>query len=687
MSKVSSGSSNLFEQQIKKIQFRTFKNNNMKNKPNAFLITTFFLLSCTFTQAQSGFKGTIIDAQTLLPVEFATVSVLQVADSLILTGTITDSTGGFIIENVLPGTYHIKLSFIGYRDTYIENVTVSEIPYEVGKQMLQPDEKLLEEVTVVGERKVVETIPGGIVYNADQVLTNANSTVLDMLKNVPNIIVNKDEYVTIRGNAGINVMIDGVPLNMSGDDLKNFLRQIPANMVAAVEVITTPGAQYDAAGSGGIINLKTKQNKAKGNNGLLSGGAETIGTYNAGGNYFSNTEKLRFSLNYNFNHTVFKGSAVGYRENFLNPEPLYIYEEVFTQDGEADNHNGKIGLDYIINEKNTLGGSVSYGYEEGVFGIYDELFSTYPNGTISGSYIADLNYNYSGDNYSGNLHYVGKPGEKGSVIKFDVNYSHYAHNNNIPSHTDFFDADGNIIDGLSTSRIDATDFGVDISSGKIDYTFPLTEKAKFEAGIKYTFTTTENNLHAQMVDMISGEWVNDTSVSNDFQYLENISAGYVSFSSAVKKLSYSLGLRSEYTMINTKSGITGILSDDTYLDLFPSGNLKYSLNKGGELSLDYSRRIERPVYQSLNPFIDKSTPYTWFTGNPDLQPYYTNSFSLTYSKFIQMKHYLMTSVFYQSMTDIFTQYFEYAGDGVYYLTMKNVNNQTNVGISVSGFQL
>ncbi|MFN0276883.1 MAG: carboxypeptidase regulatory-like domain-containing protein, partial [Chitinophagales bacterium] len=110
----------------------------MKNKPNAFLITTFFLLSCTFTQAQSGFKGTIIDAQTLLPVEFATVSVLQVADSLILTGTITDSTGGFIIENVLPGTYHIKLSFIGYRDTYIENVTVSEIPYEVGKQMLQP---------------------------------------------------------------------------------------------------------------------------------------------------------------------------------------------------------------------------------------------------------------------------------------------------------------------------------------------------------------------------------------------------------------------------------------------------------------------------------------------------------------------------------------------------------------------
>lgn len=656
----------------------------MKKNLFSTLTPVLFLLVSSFSFAQntSAVKGKVIDGQTQLPVEFASVSVLHAADSAIVNGTITDSLGEYAIQDIPSGEYLLKISFIGYADVFEQNVQLAGEVFDAGIQILQADENLLEAVSVVGEKKVVETIPGGIVYNADQVLTNANSTVLDMLKNVPNVIVDKDEHVTIRGNAGIQVMLDDVPLNMNGDDLENFLKQLPANMISTVEVITTPGAKYDAAGSAGILNLRTKQNKASGSSGTLTAGAETIGSYNAGGNYYANTEKLRFSASYNFMHTVFEGISEGYRENFLSPEPLYFYDEIFTQNGSSDNHLGKIGLDYIINEKNTLGGNVSYGFDGGTFQIEDELISKYADGTVSGSYLANLAYNYTGDTYAGNMHYIKRIGEKQSDIRFDANYSHYANNTDIPSATDFFDADGDIIDGLHTSRNDTTAYSVDILTGKIDYTLPLSETSKFEAGIKHTHTLTENNLHAQIEDIVSGEWVNDTTVSNDFAYRENVSAGYVSFSSALKKLNYTLGLRSEYTLIHTESNTTGDTNTNNYLDFFPSANLKYPFKDGSEMSFDYSRRIERPVYQWLNPFVDKSTPYTWFTGNPELGPYYTNSFNLAYTKFIQMKHYLMASIFYQSMDNIFTQYFEYAGDGVYYLTIKNVNNQTNIGASV-----
>ncbi|MBC8046152.1 MAG: TonB-dependent receptor [Fimbriimonadaceae bacterium] len=648
---------------------------------NLTLIITFFISSFTFAQNNGTLKGEISDKQTQLPIEFATVSLLNAADSSIAGGTLTDSTGSFLLQEITAGNYITKISFIGYADHFSEKFSVNNNSIDIGIIALQTSDNALNAITVVGEKKIVETIPGGIVYHADQVLTNANSTVLDMMKGVPNIIVDKDEHVSIRGNTGINVMIDDVPLNLSGDDLTNFLKQLPANMISAVEVITTPGAKYDAAGSAGIINLKTKQTKASGKNGTLNAGAETLGSWNVGGNYFSNSEKIRFNASYNFNHNYFESTANGHRENYLNPEPLYLYDEVFTQDGAADNHLGKIGLDYIINEKNTVGGSVSYGNDNGSFGINDVLYAKYIDGTVSGSYNSILDYNYDGDNYSGNLHYIKKFAKQGEDVNFDANYSHYSHNNTIPSETNFFDADGNMIEGLTSTRNDATDFGVDIYTGKIDYVLPIKETSKLELGLKNTFTSTENNLHAQVIDIISGEWINDSTVSNDFRYQENVSAAYISFSGAIKKLNYTLGLRSEYTNINTESATAAAAKSDDYIDFFPSGNLKYTLKKGGELSFDYSRRIERPVYQWLNPFVDKSTPYTWFTGNPDLKPYYTNSLSLSYSKFIQMKHYLMASIFYQDMDNIFTQYFEYAGDGVYYLTVKNVNNQTNVGAS------
>lgn len=632
--------------------------------------------------SQSAVKGNLTDAISGKTIEFATVSVMRAGDSVIAGGNISDSLGNFMVDALTPGDYIIRISFLGYADHASDVITLGDGVTDMGIIALKPSDNALETVVVTGTKSVVETIPGGIVYNADQVLTNENGTVLDMMKGVPNVIVDKDEHISIRGNSGITVMMDGVPLNMSGDDLTNFLKQLPSNMISAVEVITTPGAKYDAAGSAGIINLRSKQNKTTGTNGSINAGAGTLGSYNAGASLFSNQSKVRMNASYNFSHNVFEGGATGYKENYLNPDPLFIYDEAFTQEGSANDHFVKAGIEYTPDAKNSIGGSVSYGNDVGSFGLDDNLYTKDVSGIPSGSYHALLQYNYTGDNYGANLHYLNKISDKGHEISADANYSHYTHDNNVPSSAEYFTADGSIIPGMSTSRLDSTDFGVDIYTGKLDYVLPFKNAAKFEAGLKHTFTATENNLHAIMQDMVSGEWINDTSVSNNFSYTENVSAAYASFAGTLKKISYTLGLRSELTSIHTESTTVDAAYDRNYLDFFPSGNLKYTLNKGGELGLDYSRRIERPIYQWLNPFVDKSTPYTWFTGNPELKPYYTNSLTLNYSKFIQMKHYVVASLFYQSMQDIFTQYFEYADAGVYYMTIKNINNQTNYGASL-----
>lgn len=650
------------------------------------LTISFCILLAIFTkqisaQSNGSISGFIKDNISSDPVGFATVALYNINDTVFISGNISDSTGYFLLDQIPSGIYSVKISFVGYQDLWLENIQIENTSVDVGTITLLQAENILSEVSISADKPVVETIPGGIVYHADQVLTNESGTALDMMKTVPNIIVDKDEHISIRGNSGISVMLDGVPLNLSGDDLTNFLKQVPASMIASVEVITTPGAKYDAAGSAGILNLKTKQNKTSGKNGSLSAGIGTLGSYQAGGNFYSNQEKIRFNLSYQFNHQVFESSAEGTRENYLNPEALYLYDETFNQSGNADNHYASIGLDYLMNDKNTLGGNIHYGKDDGSFAFDDLLYTKYSSGEISGGYNSLLNYNYEGQNYSGNVHYIKKTNKEGEELDINGNISHYNHDNSTPSFSEFFDADEIIIPGSAIERNDATDFSVDIYSGKIDYTLPLKNNAKLETGIKHTFTNTSNNLFAQTKDFLSGEWLNDSLVSNDFSYKENVSAAYLSYFGSIKKLSYSLGLRAEYTDIFTESSASLINKNQNYFDLFPSGNVKYATDKSGEYSFDYSRRIERPVYQWLNPFIDKSTPYTWFTGNPELQPYYTNSFSLNYSHFIKMKYYVMGSIFYQSMQDIFTQYFEYGGDGVYYMTIKNVNNQTNIGAS------
>lgn len=646
------------------------------------IFTAVALFGFAFAYAQNGLiSGSVLDGANHTPVEFATITLKQSADSLIVAGSISDSTGAFSITGVNPGNYFAVISFVGYSDLSLPAFTIGNNETKVlGELNLTASENALSEVVISGSKKVVETIPGGIVYNADQVLANASGTVMDMMKTVPNIIVDKDEHITIRGNSSINVMVDGVPTQMSGDDLTNFLKQLPSNMVSSVEVITTPGAKYDAAGSAGIINIKTKQNNTSGRNGSVNAGAGTLGSYDAGINLFSNSPKLKLNASYRYNHNVFESDAFGLRENYENPAPLYLYDEHFMQNGSADNHLAKIGGDYILNERNTVGGSFSYGNNGGAFNINDTLFSEYADGTVTGYYHSLLDYNYDGDQFSGNLHYNTKFG-KGEELNFDGNFSDYSHVNTIPSETDFFDAAGNMIPGLNIKRNDLTNFGVVIYTGKIDYTLPLGEKSKFESGIKFTNTETQNDLTAQEYNLMSNEWDYDSSVSNTFNYMENVGAAYINYSGAFKKLNYTLGLRSELSHVKTASATTNANYDEQYIDLFPSANLKYPMKKGGEFSLDYSRRIDRPIYQWLNPFIDKSTPYTWFTGNPDLKPYYTNSFALNYTKFIAGKHYVMGSIFYQSMNDIFTQYFEYAGDGIYYLTIKNINNQTTAGAS------
>lgn len=628
--------------------------------------------------------GTVKDAASGQGIEFATVAAFRSSDTTIVSGSISDSTGAFAVDGLTAGQYFIRVSFVGYADYTSDMITMQAQDQTLPDIFLQPGSQNLDAVVVKAQQKLIETIPGGIVYHADQVLTNDNGTVLDMMKNVPDILVDKDEHISIRGNTDIIVNVDGTATNLSGDDLTNFLKQLPANMVESVEVITTPGAKYDAEGGGGIINIKTKQNKSNGKNGTFTAGAGTLGSYNGSANYFANSSTLRLTLSYSYNHNIFRANGNGQRENYLNPDPLYYYIDGLDQDGHSNSQYAKAGLDFSPDPKNTVGASLSFGTNGGNFNIINTETALYPDhNTESGSYYSNVGFDFSGYNYSANAHYLHKTKKEGGELDLDANYSDYVRHNQTPSVTDFYDAAGNPLPGLEELRSDSTEFRVQIFTTKLDYTLPLPGNSKLEAGLKNTLTHTDNDLSSFTPDSISGEWTGDSAVSNLFTYHENVAAAYLNYTGTVKKIGFTFGLRAEHTDIQTESGTLDARYGSHYLDFFPSGNLQYGLKKGGSLSLDYSRRIDRPVYQWLNPFVDKSTPFTWFSGNPYLKPYYTDAATLTYSKYIAGKHFVSASLYYQHMRNIITQYFEYAGDGIYYLTLKNVNDETNAGFTLT----
>lgn len=654
----------------------------MKNLFILLIVTSLSL----FGRAQ-GNKITGV-VQSDKPLEAATVSLLSSRDSSLIKTEITNREGKFEFTGIAKGTYLLHFSMTGFQPLYSEQIPLDDGGWDAGIVTLSPQSRELTAVTVTGRRPLIEQKIDKLVVNVDAAPSNAGATAMEVLEKSPGIIVNNDGGISLKGKPGVVIMMDGKPTYLSEADLANLLKNTPASSIDQIEIMSNPSSKFDAAGNSGVINIKTKKGLKTGWNGSIMVGA-SAGLIRRGDatlvvprsqnalNFNYRREKLNIFGSYNpsFNRNIRELKLV---RRFYNADgSLNSYADQVTDfDGVNNNHTAKLGADYYINKKNVVG-VVFTGF--GFFGRLEP-------GTVTSIKNADdlvlsgLNTSISNRlqfvNYTSNINYKHSFDSTGREFSVDLDYVRYDNHSDMLLTTHATDKPGNETE--ETALKGKLPSAIDIYSLKADYVHPLDQKTKLEAGIKTNLV--KNNNLVNYWRSAGNNWVPDAR-SNHFIYEENINAAYVNVSTQwSKKWSAQAGLRAEHT--NTKGH--QVISDSSftrrYTNLFPSAFVNYTADKKNQVTLSYSRRVNRPNYQHLNPFIYFLDSLTYQKGNPYLLPQFSHNIELGHT----FKNKFITSINFSRTTNVISELMvQDTEEKSTYVTRENIAGFRNIGLSVT----
>lgn len=648
--------------------------------------TLILLFLAAFVSAQK-ISGTVTDA-TGKAQEFASVMLMSAKDSTLAKGAITDFDGKFDIENAVAGRYFLNVSVVGFKpfssksfefdgknDVLAEKISLKTLDTELGS------------VTVTARKPVIEVKADRTVFNVEASPTAQGLNALELLRKSPGVNVDKDENVNLKGRQGVVIYINGKPSQMSGRDLAAFLKGLTANDIEAIEIISNPGAKFDAAGNAGIINIKLKKNKKIGTNGNVALGVSQGITPKMDGSLSVNYRDAKWNLfsNYSYNYgtwnnTLRLDSRVGDS----------IYNQKSSQNWTGEGHNLKIGADYTLNSKNTIGFIVNGGTGTPTFeaGSRTTIGRLAPSRTdsilVSNSKSTMKNQNI---NYNLNYRFVDTSGRE---LNIDADMSQFRNRNEANMANRYRDASETRV---LTERLywNATPVDIDIKSLKADFETPLSKEAgKLGLGFKTSDVVTKNTFDFYNVNPKDDSRIMDINRSNSFTYKERINAGYVNYNVQVKKFSAQLGVRGEQTQ--SKGTLTAMKQtnskdvDTSYFNVFPSAALGYTFNDKHALNFTYRYSIDRPAYSDLNPFENPLDELTFEKGNPFIRPMYTNTVELGYT----FKQAATLSVNYAQTRDFFTQIIDQeeivingARTQRFFVTKKNLSTKKQYGASIN----
>ncbi len=643
-----------------------------------------------FAQGKIGkVSGTITDAAQK-PLEAATVQLLRAENKALVKAAVTNKQGVFEIEKIAAGKYLLSVSAVAFisKNTEPFELNVEKNTVQMPAIQLAASSKELSGVTVTGRKPLIEQKIDRTVINVDAAPTNAGSTAMEVLEKSPGISVDNDGNISLKGKQGVIVMLDGKPTYLSAADLANVLKNMPASALDQIEIMTNPPAKYDASGNSGIINIKTKKNRNDGLNGSITAGG-TIGLYKRNDSYLAplkqttsvnlNYRKGKLNLfgNYNFNYREGKADLLIDRKFFNKDGSLNSYSNSATEmNMRNNNHTLKIGIDYYADKKNVFG-VVLNGF--GFFGK-PAPFSTQtiylPDGTVQSILKSYTTNKLTFWNYSGNFNYKHTFDTLGTELTADLDYIGYSNGSKSLLVTDVYDGTTGGKTGNLTLKGNIPSI-INIYSAKADFTHPLKKDMRFDAGFKVSYVKSNNEVEYER-DNGNG-WVPDDR-SNHFIYEENINAAYVSINKKWKKWSTQAGLRLENTTSKGKQVLNDSSFTRKYTSLFPTFYLNYEVNKNNTLTLSYGRRIERPNYQDLNPFLWFLDSLTFRQGNPYLLPQYSNNLELRHS----YKGGLTTSISYAITDAVISQILKQNTEKrITFLTTDNVARFRNMGFSVN----
>ncbi|OGX83463.1 hypothetical protein BEN47_04035 [Hymenobacter lapidarius] len=580
--------------------------------------------------------GTVLDATTKKPVEFATVALLPATGETPLDGTVADEKGRFSLRGLAPGAYRVQLTFLGYA-ALVRDVTVTSGTTDLGPLALTATAQQLGDVTVTGEKETVEVKPDRIVYNADRDLTNKGGVAADVLRKVPLLNVDLDGNVQLRGSSNIRVLINNKPSSILAGNLADALKQLPADQIASVEVITTPGAKYDGEGTAGIVNIILKRNNLQGVNGSVGAAA---GNRSSNGNFSLNARRGKIGVSTNVSsYLYYSPSASNLRRVNFNGAPENVVSTL-TQDGSGNNIGGggygRLTLDYDPAKNHNLTVGVSSGLNR------NDSKSDQTNNLVSLVRPADnqlftrgTNYKFQSQNYDVNGTYTrtfdGQKRREWSVL------GQHSRNRNLqPYSLDQFD--GFTATGLPNYRESSDNLSRNLETTlQSDYTHPIGEKRSVEVGAKTILRRVLSDYQIQTANGTDAPFAVDQLRSNRFDYDQNVAAAYATYGFPLgKKLNSRVGTRLERTDIVGRfqqNDVTRFTSG--YTSLLPNANISYARKPGNTLRLAYSRRIQRPQIYYLNPYENRVDKFNVSRGNPELDPEFTDSYELNYSTFLK----------------------------------------------------
>jgi outer membrane receptor protein involved in Fe transport len=593
-------------------------------------------------------SGNIADSETAEPLEYATISLVNERFPNRIQGGITDRNGNFDIE-IFPGKYNITLEYIGFQKVTLKDRIIRETS-PLGDFKLNINSESLNEVELVGERTEVEIRLDKRVYNVGKDITVRGGSVTDVMDNIPSVSVDVEGNISLRGNDNVRILVNGKPSGLVGLSGSAALRQLPAESIEKVEVVTSPSARYEASGTAGILNIILKKDELIGINAtfIANGG---IPEY-LGGTATLNwrTKKLNIFSTTTYRDQKSLGGGVFNSEYFKGILPSSFANETRDYDRIRKNYFINLGVEYYINDKTSLT----------VSGFVRDSNNT----SDSNTEIDDLNAN--GDVLS-SVDRLQEEAEEDNSSQFTANF------------TKKFNDDGHELVAEIQLQKSAEDEFADISNSdspsetagtlesqtrnlfQLDYVRPIDKNTQFEFGYRGDFSSQENDYEIAIQE--NGRFIIDTNLSNVLLFEQNINALYTQYGKKINKFSYLLGLRMENTNIIIDQKTTSDFKEKKYTNFFPTVNLSYEFSEEENITLGFSRRIRRPRSWSLNPFPSRSSVTFFRQGNPDLDPSYSSTFDFGYLKRWE-KFTLNGSVYYQKATQVITRITEATGEVV-----------------------
>lgn len=670
----------------------------MRNNTNKVLLIILAICSLTVKlYAQNTgigkITGVIVDAQTNETIPFASAILSNKKTKATVKVVQSDVNGAFALTNIPVGVYTFKASYVGFQTMVRDSVAISTAVKEINFgtiKMKTAKGNLLNEVTVTAPKTTMQLGIDKKVFSVDQSLVSEGGSAADLLQNVPSVQTDMEGNVSLRGSAGVRVLIDGKPSLIAGGNVAQILQSIPASSIESVELITNPSAKYDAEGQSGIINIVLKKNKKLGLNGSLALTAGNRDNYNASTNISFQNSKVNLFGNYSyrygnrigggFNNILYKNATTGLAFANQNNESVDLNK----------GHNLKAGLDYYLAEKSVVSFSAGLNLRNGNENELLNINQLYTNSNPLSLSNRQNTEQQDGNSYDLNVDFSQKFKNPKEEITANFSFSEGTNDTYQIYNTNIYNLNGASANKLDIQRTQRDGYNQNFNV-QVDYSKPVGKLGKIEAGYRSQIRNAESSTFADQLSPVNGSFNFNYLLSNDFNSKDQVHAAYFNYQNQLNNFGYQVGLRAEDATLNTEMGAYDINTNIgytpgkvAYTRIYPSVFLTQKLKADQQVQLSYSRRVNRPRGWDTNPFIDVSDPLNYRQGNPNLQPEDVHAFELSYSKFWK-KFSLISSAYMRRTNDVIQRIrTEPDANGITITTPQNLTRNIASGLELIG---